>query len=436
LNFRDNLGGIYGVGVFPGDNDCVDLWGCFKFVLCYGLRQGGGIGDIMNLSIGDQWISDLTYFLVVSVMLLNIIFGIIIDTFSSLRADKNERLVDTEEVCFICGIDKQVFDRASDEPDGFKTHIKVDHNMWNYLYYIFMLWEQDRDDDDGLELYVRKAIEADEIIWFPMNKAIRLDHAATEEEQTLADIWSQLQSYEDSVTTKITTLQTEINVYLEQISLATKQSYGGESTKNGIAKFLRDYTANVVIEDGVDTQPDLPRLATPDGLVLDGLEDEDEAGVDDNSVFSRNADDETTPRADEDFGVSRSSKPFTTPTNNAYRGSSKSGVSGKIGFSSSDELDRETSATTNYPGFGVTPQHDFESDDIQPFHDQQQVDTGTKHVAETVSNTLEEVSGTAIEDTNNQLIDLENCSNEASPSKPLSDGTTVAPAVVVGDDLV
>lgn len=149
------------------------------------MRQGGGVGDVMNLSIGTQWLADLSYFLIVIIMLLNIVFGIIIDTFSSLRADKLEKLENTLEVCFICSIDKQTFDRASDEPDGFQTHIKLDHNMWNYMYYIFMLWEQDRDDDDGLEQYVRRAIEADEIIWFPLNKAIRLDQAATEEEETL-----------------------------------------------------------------------------------------------------------------------------------------------------------------------------------------------------------------------------------------------------------
>ncbi|KAJ1428063.1 hypothetical protein B484DRAFT_450044, partial [Ochromonadaceae sp. CCMP2298] len=155
--FRDQLGGIYGDGIYPGSGDCKNLWGCFKFVLCYGIRQGGGVGDVMELSIGSRWLIDSAYFLVVIVMMLNIIFGIIIDTFSSLRANKNRRAQDTRGVCFICGISKQVFDRASDEPDGFKTHVKLDHNMWNYLYFIFMLWEQDKDDDDGLEQYVRRA---------------------------------------------------------------------------------------------------------------------------------------------------------------------------------------------------------------------------------------------------------------------------------------
>ena len=108
----------------------------------------------------------------VLIILLNVIFGIIIDTFGSLRNAKAVRERDTSELCFICGIEKQIFDRASDEPNGFLTHIKIDHNMWNYLYFIVLLWEQDKDDDDGLELYVRRAIEADEITWFPIRKAM------------------------------------------------------------------------------------------------------------------------------------------------------------------------------------------------------------------------------------------------------------------------
>lgn len=36
------------------------------------------------------------------------------------------------------------------------------------------VWEQDKDDDDGLESYVRKCISNNDLTWFPMNKAIRL----------------------------------------------------------------------------------------------------------------------------------------------------------------------------------------------------------------------------------------------------------------------
>ena len=36
------------------------------------------------------------------------------------------------------------------------------------------IWEQDKDDDDGLEYYVRHCIEDGDLTWFPKNKAIRL----------------------------------------------------------------------------------------------------------------------------------------------------------------------------------------------------------------------------------------------------------------------
>jgi uncharacterized protein with ATP-grasp and redox domains len=160
-------------------------------------------------------------------MLLNIIFGIIIDTFSSLRADKLKRSTDTLEVCFICSIDKQVFDRASDEPDGFQNHIKLDHNMWNDLYYIFLLREQDRDDDDGLEQFVRRAIEANEI-----------DQAATVEEETLKEISQKLQEYESSVIGKINLFQSEMNILLEQIAASTRQTYESGEIKKWYCKLL------------------------------------------------------------------------------------------------------------------------------------------------------------------------------------------------------
>lgn len=85
----------------------------------------------------------------------------------------DERNVDTTDRCFICGIEKNVFNRAIDR-DAFKAHITHDQNLWNYVYFIIYIWGQDKDDDDGLETYVRKCIDAKDLTWFPMNKALRL----------------------------------------------------------------------------------------------------------------------------------------------------------------------------------------------------------------------------------------------------------------------
>ena len=98
----------------------------FTFVLMswsMGLRAGGGFGDWFEHSLSPRWILDLSYFLIVNVILLNIIFGIIIDTFSDLRSKKEEKNEDIIGRCFSCGILKEKFDRELG-PDGFTVHIK------------------------------------------------------------------------------------------------------------------------------------------------------------------------------------------------------------------------------------------------------------------------------------------------------------------------
>jgi len=168
------------------NDDCRTLWGCFKVSANYGMRLSGGTGDIMTHTLeGQRLILDLLYFLIVLVVLLNIIFGIIIDTFSDLRTKKLERIRDTTDKCFICGIDGFTFDQASSEPgSAFRRHFKNDHYMWNYLSFIIFIWEQDRDDDDGLELYVRRMLEKGETIWFPSGKALCLQTDEELEETT------------------------------------------------------------------------------------------------------------------------------------------------------------------------------------------------------------------------------------------------------------
>ncbi len=206
---------------FPGDltypQDCKTLWNCMKAVTRYGLSSAGGAGDIMYHTLGSRYLLDLTFFLVVLIVVLNLIFGIIINAFSSLREESKARIANTTETCFICGIDNQTFDRASSVGDGFKTHIKYEHHVWNYLYYIFFLWEQDKDDDDGLEQYIRRCVTKEDVIWMPMNKAICLDFAATDDEAFQQNLVHSIADIESQVTEQLQGLESEISVVLEQV---------------------------------------------------------------------------------------------------------------------------------------------------------------------------------------------------------------------------
>jgi hypothetical protein len=49
-----------------------------------------------------------------------------------------------------------------------------EHNMWAYVRFLVLLLEQDRDEDDGLEQYVRGCFQRGDMQWFPREKAQRL----------------------------------------------------------------------------------------------------------------------------------------------------------------------------------------------------------------------------------------------------------------------
>ena len=77
------------------------MFDCFITTFSLGIRLSGGIGDkLYEVSLDDQpkyWIRkvyDVLFFIVVVIMLLNIIFGIIIDTFAQIRDDKKKILED------------------------------------------------------------------------------------------------------------------------------------------------------------------------------------------------------------------------------------------------------------------------------------------------------------------------------------------------------
>jgi hypothetical protein len=209
--------------------DCSTLWKCFQFSVGYGLRYPNGVSEQMKHTLGTRYPVDVLFFLVVLIVLLNVVFGIIIDTFGNLRNKKIQRLIDTTEKCFLCGIDKQIFDRSSHEPNGFKTHITKDHNMWNYLYFIIYVWEQDKDDDDGLEQYVRRCLESNDISWFPMNKALRLTVMNKAEDELRNQLGNDMRGLEDHMMDKIASFQTYLNESIDKISFSLKQTEEAQS---------------------------------------------------------------------------------------------------------------------------------------------------------------------------------------------------------------
>lgn len=91
-----------------------------------GLRQGGGISDNLKFVLNNsgflfyqRLIFDLSFYLLVTLVLLSIFFGIIVDTFGDLRDAISSRDWDKKNVCFTCGILKS---EVEQQGQSFQKH--------------------------------------------------------------------------------------------------------------------------------------------------------------------------------------------------------------------------------------------------------------------------------------------------------------------------
>mmetsp|Transcript_30987 Transcript_30987/g.28186 ORF Transcript_30987/g.28186 Transcript_30987/m.28186 type:complete len:139 (+) Transcript_30987:1312-1728(+) len=135
---------------------------CFLNVFDFTFKANGGIGGYLseineyNSSKIDwvRFVFDNLANIILVIITINIVSGIIIDTFGSIRKKEVEKNKDLQGICFICGYNKEILDRQTATNYGFTTHIKKDHCMWNYLFFIAYLQYKDETEYTGIESYV------------------------------------------------------------------------------------------------------------------------------------------------------------------------------------------------------------------------------------------------------------------------------------------
>eukprot|EP01034_Spumella_vulgaris_P042660 gene42660-52919_t len=199
----------------------------FKFYMRWGFPYGSP-NNYMDVIISNWRLVDDVMFFIATMLMLNILKGITIDTFVELRRELEIRVKDTSEKCFICGIEKNTFNRTLDR-EAFRTHIKTDQNLWNYLYFIIYIWEQDKDDDDGLESYVRRCVEEMDLVWFPTNKAIRLtEHLEKGDVNSLKyKFRKDLQKTEATMQSKLTSFKAQLSGTIARVEKALEYEHEG-----------------------------------------------------------------------------------------------------------------------------------------------------------------------------------------------------------------
>ncbi|XP_012277978.1 inositol 1,4,5-trisphosphate receptor isoform X3 [Orussus abietinus] len=185
------------------ERSCDSLVMCIVTTLNQGLRNGGGIGDILRAPSSTEplfvarVVYDLLFFFIVIIIVLNLIFGVIIDTFADLRSEKQQKELILKNTCFICGLNRSAFDNKI---VSFEEHTKHEHNMWHYLYFIVLVKVKDPTEFTGPESYVYAMVKDRNLEWFPRLRAKSLAADEGEGEQVeLRSLQSQLETTQQLV---------------------------------------------------------------------------------------------------------------------------------------------------------------------------------------------------------------------------------------------
>ncbi|EGR33077.1 MIR domain protein [Ichthyophthirius multifiliis] len=137
----------------------------------------------------DRFVYDNMGNIIIVLIMIQIFAGIIIDKFSQLREINHFKKKDTYEICFICGIERflyffqyiqkpqinnkrELLERQLDQ--GFEQHIKKDHYLWNYIFYIANINHKKPTEFTGIESYIYQKIQEQDNQWFPIQKTLLL----------------------------------------------------------------------------------------------------------------------------------------------------------------------------------------------------------------------------------------------------------------------
>ena len=158
------------------------------------------------------------------VVLLNVVFGIIIDSFADLRGSELARKTDMASRCFICGLDRLTLDTKG---GGFLHHVDGPHNMWAYLKLIVSLRVKDPNDYNGWEQYVAQSLTQKPPPFLPFNSCMAMQELEEEEEEASRT----MRQFQQGVHAKLNEtvqvqrkLQQELQAIREQMATAEQPS--------------------------------------------------------------------------------------------------------------------------------------------------------------------------------------------------------------------
>jgi hypothetical protein len=192
---------------------CRTPWTCFLRDVYIGLIDGQLFTATLSMEYGDDLdpsdamkrknnlariFIQLVFFIVVTLLLINVFTGIILDTFSSLRETLNERKEMMNAECFVCGADRgtlEEYDIDKEEHEG------SEHNKWSYLLYLDHVKRAAADvaPVTGVDAHVAACAAVKSEAWLPEGTSFKLEQMITDGEGGRADVDHELKPLYDAI---------------------------------------------------------------------------------------------------------------------------------------------------------------------------------------------------------------------------------------------
>ena len=169
------------------ENFCQNLLECSINIFNHGVRAGGGVGDLLEAKSYNEkgvyflrFFSDLIFYIVVILLMLNIINSIIVGAFTQMREESNQKEEDEKNRCFICNISRVEFQKNKID---IAYHRKYEHNTNNYIKFFVFLWNINDKDMDADQSFINNCMKEKVIKFFPMNCAKSIGEVENDEEE-------------------------------------------------------------------------------------------------------------------------------------------------------------------------------------------------------------------------------------------------------------
>ena len=106
--------------------------------------------------------------------------GVIVSTFSEIREESNFKEDDQNNKCFICNIDRLIFERLKIK---FEDHLKSEHNVKTYIRFLIGVKLINEKDMDADQSFISGCLKNNEIKMFPVGISTSTGEIKDDEEK-------------------------------------------------------------------------------------------------------------------------------------------------------------------------------------------------------------------------------------------------------------